>query len=113
MEIDLIPLSQLPSRYGIARSNLYNRLKDLKIESVKQGRKAFVTADGLRLLDGLHAHLESGGTTNEFLQQLGSNSNLVATPTAQPSVYNSMGAPNYSEPTISLQPSVLASRTVS
>ena len=107
MEIDLIPLSQLPSRYGIARSNLYNRLKDLKIESVKQGRKAFVTADGLRLLDGLHAHLESGGTTNEFLQQLGSNSNLVATPTAQPSVYNSMGAPNYSEPTISLQPSVL------
>ena len=33
MEIDLIPLSQLPSRYGIARSNLYNRLKDLKIES--------------------------------------------------------------------------------
>ncbi|MDJ0568646.1 MAG: hypothetical protein QNJ53_06325 [Pleurocapsa sp. MO_192.B19] len=64
MEIDLIPLAQLPSRYGIARSNLYNRLKDLKIESVKQGRKAFVTADGLRLLDGLHAHLESGGTTN-------------------------------------------------
>ena len=36
MEIDLIPLAQLPSRYGIARSNLYNRLKDLKIESVKQ-----------------------------------------------------------------------------
>ncbi len=29
MEVDLIPLSQLPSRYGIARSNLYNRLKDL------------------------------------------------------------------------------------
>ena len=107
MEIDLIPLAQLPSRYGIARSNLYNRLKDLKIESVKQGRKAFVTANGLRLLDGLHAHLESGGTTNEFLQQLGSNSNLVSTPTAEPSVYNSMGAPNYSEPTISLQPSVL------
>ena len=23
MEVDLIPLSQLPSRYGIARSNLY------------------------------------------------------------------------------------------
>ncbi|MDJ0596090.1 MAG: hypothetical protein QNJ72_39935 [Pleurocapsa sp. MO_226.B13] len=107
MEIDLIPLAQLPSRYGIARSNLYTRLKDLKIESVKQGRKAFVTADGLRLLDGLHAHLEAGGTTNEFLQQIGSNSNLATIPTAEPSVYNSMDAPNYNEPTISLQPSVL------
>ena len=38
MEVDLIPLSQLPSRYGIARSNLYNRLKDLKIKLVKQSR---------------------------------------------------------------------------
>lgn len=109
MEVDLIPLSQLPSRYGIARSNLYNRLKDLKIESVKQGRKAFVTSAQLQLLDGLHAHLEGGGTTNEFLQQIGSNAHLVNTPTAEPSVYNSMGTPNYSEPTISLQPSVLVS----
>ena len=64
MSVDLIPLSQLPSRYGIARSNLYTRLKDLKIESVKQGRKAFITADSLQLLDGLHAHLEQGGTTS-------------------------------------------------
>ena len=45
MEVDLIPLSQLPSRYGIARSNLYNRLKDLKIKPVKQGRKAFDPED--------------------------------------------------------------------
>jgi hypothetical protein len=107
MEIDLIPLSQLPSRYNIARSNLYTRLKDLKIDSVKQGRKAFVTNAQLQLLDGLHAHLEAGGTTNEFLKQIDSNSHLVTTPTAEPSVYNSMGAPNYNEPTISLQPSVL------
>ena len=33
MTIDLVPLSQLPSRYGIARSNLYNRIKELKIET--------------------------------------------------------------------------------
>jgi RNA-directed DNA polymerase len=62
MTIDLVPLTQLPSRYGIARSNLYNRIKELKIETVKQGRKAFVTATHLELLDGLHAHLERGGT---------------------------------------------------
>ncbi len=109
MEVDLIPLSQLPSRYGIARSNLYNRLKDLKIESVKQGRKAFVTSAQLQLLDGLHAHFEDGGTTNEFLKQINSNPHLVTTSTAEPSASNSMGIPNYNynEPTISLQPSVL------
>ncbi|MDJ0571869.1 MAG: hypothetical protein QNJ53_22880 [Pleurocapsa sp. MO_192.B19] len=107
MEIDLIPLSQLPSRYGIARSNLYNRLKDLKIESIKQGRKAFITAAQLNLLDGLHTHLEGGGTTNEFLKLRDSNSHLVTTPIAESSVYNSIGTPNYNEPTISLQPSVL------
>lgn len=91
----------------ICRLYAYNRLKDLKIESVKQGRKAFVNATQLQLLDGLHTHLENGGTTNEFLKQVGSNSHLVTTQTAEPSVYNSMGTPHYSEPTISLQPSVL------
>jgi hypothetical protein len=70
MTIDLVPLTQLPSRYGIARSNLYNRIKELRIETVKQGRKAFVTAAQLELLDGLHAHLERGGTILGFLQIL-------------------------------------------
>jgi DNA-binding Lrp family transcriptional regulator len=70
MTIDLVPLTQLPSRYGIARSNLYNRIKELKIETVKQGRKAFVTAAQLELLDNLHAHLERGGTILGFLQIL-------------------------------------------
>ena len=32
MEVDRAPVSQLPSRYGIARSALYTRLKDLKID---------------------------------------------------------------------------------
>ena len=37
MEVDRVPLSQLPSRYGIARSALYIRLKDLDIQPEKQG----------------------------------------------------------------------------
>ncbi len=109
-EIDLIPLSQLPSRYGIARSNLYNRLKDLKIESLKQGRKAFITAAQLQLLDGLQAHLEQGGTTPEFIkliEEQGHNHQLVTTPTAAPEVYDSVATPQFSEPSISLQPSAL------
>ena len=38
------------SGYGIARSNLHNRTKNLKIESVKQGRKAFLNAPCKSLL---------------------------------------------------------------
>ncbi len=110
MEVDLIPLSQLPSRYGIARSNLYNRLKDLKIESLKQGRKAFITATQLQLLDGLHSHLEQGGTTPEFIKLIEEQSNslqLVETSSATPKVYDGITTPHFSEPTIFLQPSAL------
>jgi hypothetical protein len=63
MEIDRIPITQLPSRYGIARSNLYTRLKDLGIEPEKMGKKAYVNAEQLRLLDALHEHIQKGGTT--------------------------------------------------
>ncbi len=107
MSVDLIPLSQLPSRYGIARSNLYNRLKDLKIESVKQGRKAFITMAGLQLLDELHTHLEQGGTTSEFIKQQANNHHLVNIPTAIPEVSNSFETEYSSEPTVSLNPSIL------
>ncbi len=109
MSVDLIPLSQLPSRYGIARSNLYNRLKDLKIESVKQGRKAFVSAADLQLLDKLHIHLEQGGNTSEFIKLQGNNYHLVNSPTAFPKVSHSLETVYPSEPTISLNPSALVS----
>jgi hypothetical protein len=106
MEIDLVPVTQLPSRYGIARSNLYNRLKDLKIETIKQGKKAFISGDALKLLDRLHLNLEQGGTTPEFLKQQASSSQLVSTTTATPELYTSI-EPQDREPTIVLQPSVL------
>jgi hypothetical protein len=77
MEIDLVPVSQLPSRYGIARSALYTRLKDLKIEPEKQGKKAFVNAFQLQQLDALHSHIQKGGTTGEFLKQQGSLGQLA------------------------------------
>jgi hypothetical protein len=102
-----LPLSQLPSHYSIARSNLYNRLKDLKIESIKQGKKAFVTSAQLQLLDRLHAHLEQGGTTNEFLKQADSHQYLVTEPSTESFTYNSMTTPHSTEPTISIAPSIL------
>ena len=73
-EIDRLPLSQLPGRYGIARSALYTRLKDLQIEPIKEGKKAYIDAPSLQLLDELHEHIQQGGTTNEFLKQTASKS---------------------------------------
>lgn len=69
MEVDRVPLSQLPSRYSIARSALYTRLKDLQIEPIREGKKAYVNATELKLLDELHEHIQKGGTTGEFLKQ--------------------------------------------
>ena len=73
-EIYRLPLSQLPGRYGIARSALYTRLKDLHIEPIKEGKKAYIDAPSLQLLDELHEHIQGGGTTNEFLKQKASKS---------------------------------------
>lgn len=107
VEVDLIPVSQLHDRYGIARSNLYNRLKDLKIESIKQGRKAFITASQLQMLDGLDAHLQQGGTTSEFMAKLSSSQSLTTVPTSQTEVYNPQSTEIVTEPTFTVQPSAL------
>ncbi len=92
MILDRVPISQLPSRYGIARSNLYTRLKDLGIEPEKEGKRAYVNASQLQLLDALHSHLQKGGITSEFLKQRESepsrqNQALVAESTEQISLF--------------------------
>ncbi len=108
MSIDLVPLAQLPSRYGIARSNLYIRLKELKIQSVKQGRKAYVTKAQLELLDGLDAHLERGGTILGFTQLLKKRGHqLTHLSTVSPSTSNPLDQSGYIEPTSSLSSSAL------
>ncbi|MBE9170230.1 hypothetical protein IQ238_22835 [Pleurocapsales cyanobacterium LEGE 06147] len=106
MEIDLIPLSQLPSRYGIARSNLYNRLKDLQIEPIKQGKKAFVNSSQLQLLDQLHAHLQQGGITSEFVKQ---QQGLIASGTGTMETGTLSPAQHRSEPMVVIQPTALVS----
>jgi hypothetical protein len=108
MTIDLVPLTQLPSRYGIARSNLYNRIKDLKLESVKQGRKAFVNAEQLQLLDGLHAHLGRGGTTLGFIQLLKKKGQNALSTVERPASYLTETSQE-SEPIIAINPVALVS----
>ena len=65
--LDLIPVSQLPSRYSINRSVVYTRLKELKIKPQKIGKQSYINATELDLLDRLDKHLKNGGITSEFL----------------------------------------------
>jgi hypothetical protein len=69
-ELDLIPIGNLIDRYGVARSNIYNRLSGLGIEPEKQGGKAYINADQLALMDALNQHLKGGGTIADFQGQL-------------------------------------------
>lgn len=69
--VDSLPVTQLPDRYSISRSVLYGRLSDLQIETERRGNKAYVDAQQIELLDRLHEHIQSGGTTAEFLVAAG------------------------------------------
>ncbi len=65
-ELDLIPVANLSDRYGVVRSNIYNRLSALKIEPEKQGNKAYINADQLALMDALDVHVKAGGKLSDF-----------------------------------------------
>lgn len=71
IQIDRLPVAQLPSRYDISRTVLYERFAALKIEPERKGNKAYVNAQQLELLDGLHSQLASGGSTLDFLERVG------------------------------------------
>lgn len=77
--IDRVRICRLPSRYGIARSALYTRMQALGIKPEKEGKQASISLDQLHQLDALHDHLQSGGTTAEFLAK------ILGTPQAQES----------------------------
>lgn len=64
-QIDEVPVSSLPDRYSVARSQIYNRINALGIETLKRGNKAYVDAGHLAQLDQLHECLNRGMTLNE------------------------------------------------
>jgi len=66
-QLDSFPVSELQHRYNIVRSAVYTRLEALNIKPEKQGGRAYVNGEQLRLLDALHDHIEKGGTTAEFV----------------------------------------------
>ena len=73
--LDLIPVSQLPSRYSVNRSVVYTRLKELNIKTQKLGKQSYIYATELDLLDKLDKHLKNGGLTSEFLATNSSEQN--------------------------------------
>jgi len=69
--LDSLPVASLQQRYGISRSVLYERINALQISSEKRGNKAYVNAEQIELLDNLHAFLQNGGSTADFLASAG------------------------------------------
>ncbi len=65
LTIDELPLQSLPDRYGVARSQVFNRIKALGIETIKRKNKAYVNQDQLAMLDDLHQLIQEGKTLDE------------------------------------------------
>jgi hypothetical protein len=68
-QIDRFPVSDLPDRYDIKRTALYERFKALDLKPIKQGNKSYVDGEQLQQLDDLHAHIQRGGGIADFLQE--------------------------------------------
>lgn len=67
-QLDTFPVSELQHRYKIVRSAVYTRLEALNIKPEKQGGRAYINGEQLKLLDALDDHIEKGGTTAEFVE---------------------------------------------
>jgi hypothetical protein len=65
-EIDRFPVSDLPDRYSIGRTALYERMGVLAIKPEKQGNKSYVSGQQLQTLDDLDAHVKRGGVLSDF-----------------------------------------------
>jgi hypothetical protein len=63
--VDELPVKSLPDRYGVARSQIYNRIKALGIETIKRDNKAYVNQEQLAQLDRIHELIQVGQTLEE------------------------------------------------
>jgi hypothetical protein len=64
-ELDSLTVKDMESRYGISKSNIYNRINGLKalgyeMEPEKQGNKATYNASQIAVMDELDSYLKSG-----------------------------------------------------
>ena len=83
-EIDSLPVSSLPDRYGVARSQIYNRLNKLNLQTQKRGNKAYVNAQQIAQLDQIHQLITQGLSLDEAVAQMQSHSDGPITPQDSP-----------------------------
>ncbi|MCW5319575.1 MarR family transcriptional regulator [Nostoc sp. KVJ3] len=72
-KLDRVPVAQLPDKYGIVKSVLYDRINRLGIKPTKIGNKSYVSGEQLELLDQLDAHMKAGGSMADFADQYASH----------------------------------------
>lgn len=73
-QLDRVPVAQLPDKYGIVKSVLYDQINRLGIKPTKIGNKSYVSGEQLELLDQLDAHMKAGGSMADFADQYTSQS---------------------------------------
>jgi hypothetical protein len=56
-----IPISKLREKYNIGRDPLYARMRYLRITTWKVSGKAYLDAEQVAHMDGLHAHIQQTG----------------------------------------------------
>ncbi|MBE9067182.1 hypothetical protein IQ260_10995 [Leptolyngbya cf. ectocarpi LEGE 11479] len=74
-QIDEMPVGSLDARYGVHRSQVYNRLEAIKkrrddLVPHRRGRKSYVSAELLSLLDGMAALIQNGSTTDNAAEKV-------------------------------------------
>jgi hypothetical protein len=60
--LDELPVASLPDRYGVARSQIYNRIKALGIQTTRRDNKAYVNTEQIALMDRMHELLQQDYT---------------------------------------------------
>lgn len=61
-----LSVTQAPERWSIKTAQFYERMKRLEIKPIKEGKKAYLTADQIQLMDALDEHLKQGGKMEDF-----------------------------------------------
>jgi len=71
VELDSLTIKDLEARYGVTRSNIYNRINGLKekgypMEPEKQAGKSIFNADQVSVMDALDSHIKAGNEIASF-----------------------------------------------
>ena len=84
LEIDRLPVKDLPARYGIGKTALYSRISVAGVKPEKKGNKSYVSGKDLEELDRLDAHLAAGGTLEDFQARFQSGELSTKSPVDNP-----------------------------